>query len=143
MENTNKIVKHAGGRPTVMDNLSIKKLEEVFAIGGTDEEACFFANISMATLYNYQKKHPEFLERKEALKQRPILKARTTVVASLDDPIIAMRYLEKKKRDEFGLNIDIRDTSQEEEADTAITKLNKLLQYARNSRNDTTTDTSA
>lgn len=95
------------GRPTVMTPETIKKLEEVFAIGGTDKEACFFANISHQTLYDYQKLHPEFVERKEALKENPILKARRTVVNSLDNPVTAQWFLERKKKTEFAQRTEL------------------------------------
>ena len=93
-------------RPTKMTSVTISKLEEAFALGCTDLEASLFANISPATLYNHQDKNPGFLERKEQLKMSPILKARRTVVASLDNPDIAMKYLERKKKDEFSTRID-------------------------------------
>jgi len=95
------------GRPTVMTPEIISKLEEVFAIGGTDSEACFYAGIGQSTLYSYQEEHPEFVERKDALKEKPILKARQTVVQSLNDPNHAFRYLSKKRRKEFGESLDL------------------------------------
>lgn len=96
------IKKHAGGRPTIMTPLTINKLEEAFALGASDLEACFYAGISHETLYSYQRDHPEFLERKESLKQKPILLARQTVVKSLKyNPEMAMRFLERKLKSEF------------------------------------------
>ncbi len=89
------------GRPNIITPEIIAKLEEVFAIGGTDEEACFYADIGKSTLYNYQQEHPEFVERKEALKERPILKARQTIVKSLDEADNAKWYLERKRKHEF------------------------------------------
>lgn len=89
------------GRPTVMTPEVIAKLEEVFAIGGTDMEAIFYADISKDALYDYQLKNPEFTERKEKLKERPILKARQTVVKSLDNPQQAQWFLERKVKNEF------------------------------------------
>lgn len=95
------------GRPTIMTPETISKLEEIFSLGGSDEEACFFAGIGKSTLYNYQKECPEFVERKEALKETPILKARRTVIKSLEEPNHAFRFLERKKRGEFGPTLDI------------------------------------
>ena len=89
------------GRPTIMTPETISKLEEVFAIGGSDEEACFYANIGKSTLYNYQQENPEFVERKEALKQRPVLKARQTIVKALDNPEDARWFLARKMKKEF------------------------------------------
>jgi len=57
-----------GGRPTIMDEITLQKLEGAFANDATDEQACFIAKISKQTLYNYQKEHPEFIDRKQALK---------------------------------------------------------------------------
>lgn len=99
--------KNKGGRPTIMTQDTINKLETVFALGGTDKEACFFADISHQTLYDYQHKYPEFVERKEALKLTPVLTARTTVVKSLADPDRAFRFLERKMRGEFGNSLEV------------------------------------
>lgn len=100
-EKQKKLSKHPGGRPSVLTEEVIKKLEQVFSLGGTDLEACFYADISHQTLYNYQNAHPEFVERKNALKEQPILKARQTVVKSLDDVQNAQWYLERKAKKEF------------------------------------------
>lgn len=89
------------GRPTVMTTDTVNKLEQAFAIGCTDEEACVFADISRTTLYDYIKKNPEFADKKEALKKKPILKAKNTVVKNLDNPDMALKYLERKCKDEF------------------------------------------
>lgn len=90
------------GRPTVMTPEVVNKLEEVFALGGTDSEACFYAGISKQTLYNYQEINPDFIDRKEALKERPVLLARQTVVKAMkDDPLTARWYLERKLKGEF------------------------------------------
>ena len=90
-------------RPTIMTPDVIAKLEEAFAWGCTDREACLWADIGFQTLYNYQEKHPEFVERKEALKEKPILLARKAVVNAIKkgDRITAMAYLDRKKKDEF------------------------------------------
>lgn len=95
------------GRPTVMTTETLNKLEEVFAIGGTDKEACFYANISHQTLYDYQKDHPEFVERKEALKEKPILKARQTIVKGLEEADNAKWYLERKMKKEFASRSEV------------------------------------
>lgn len=102
--------KNPGGRPTIMTKETIDKLEYVFGLGGTDEEACFYADISHQTLYDYQKKHPEFIDRKEALKEKPILKARETVINSLEDPKDAQWYLERKKKQEFSTKTETETT---------------------------------
>jgi hypothetical protein len=94
------------GRPTIVTPEILNKLEEAFALGCTDLEACLYADISKTTLYNYQLKHPEFVERKEELKETPILLARKTVINSLQQPQSAQWFLERKKKDEFSTRIE-------------------------------------
>lgn len=89
-------------RPTVMTPEVIAKLEEAFAWGCSDVEACLWADIAPATLYQYQEKNPAFTERKAELKEKPIMLARKSVVTNLPkDPKLAMDYLSRKKKDEF------------------------------------------
>lgn len=95
------------GRPSVMTSEVINKLEQAFMMGCSDKEACLYANISPATLYNYQQEVPEFLERKELLKESCILLARQEVIKGLkNNPDHALRFLERKKKDEFGLRTE-------------------------------------
>lgn len=128
------------GRPTIMTPETISKLEEVFSLGGTDEEACFYAGIGKTTLYNYQEEHPEFVERKEALKETPVLKARKTIVDSLANPLTAQWFLERKRKKEFSARTEITgddgkdlipDKTAREKADKAITSFIN----ARNAKN--------
>lgn len=91
-------------RPTVMTPEVIAKLEEAFAWGCTDIEACLWANIAEKTLYLYQEKNPEFIQRKESLKETPVLNSRATVARAVKrDPKLAIDYLARKKKDEFSL----------------------------------------
>lgn len=95
------------GRPEVFDDKILTELKIAFSIGCTDEEACAFANVPTSTFYDYQKRHPEFSEEKERLKQNPILKAKKTIEATLDDPKNAQWYLERKKKDEFSTRSEL------------------------------------
>lgn len=86
----------------------VNKLCEAFAIGASDREACAYAEISHQALYNYQEKHPEFVERKESLKRRPLLVARQSVVKGMStDPNLALRYLERRLPNEFALRREL------------------------------------
>jgi hypothetical protein len=100
-----------GGRPSEMTGEKVKKLEEVFALDGTVEEACFYADISKQTYYNWLEKNPELVDRFEALRQTPILKARKTVVRALSNPNIAMSYLERKRKAEFSVRQEIEHST--------------------------------
>ena len=80
-----------------------KSLAEAFMAGCTDREACQCAGISKATLYNHQKRHPEFLDQKRVWKNYPIFVARRTIVRALSTDLETARwYAERKMPHEFG-----------------------------------------
>lgn len=90
------------GRPIIMTNETIQILEEAFSNDATDLEACFLAKISKSTLYNYQESHPEFLERKEALKSMVKYQSKRLVKKAIDEGDVdkATWLLERKGKDE-------------------------------------------
>lgn len=88
------------------DNL-IKDDPKIYAVlidgftkGFTDAEACESAGVSLSTLFRYCDINPDFQERKENLKLNPIITAKSTVVAKLDDVNVAFKYLQHRS-DEF------------------------------------------
>jgi single-stranded DNA-specific DHH superfamily exonuclease len=119
---------HAGGRPTLMTEKTVKILEDAFSNAATDIEACFLANISKQTLYNYQEKHPEFIDRKEALKEMVKYQAKRVVAKAINegDKAQANWWLERKGKDE-GFNSRTELTG----ADGKDLKI-ELVQYADN-----------
>lgn len=72
-----------------------------FSFGCTDKEACIHADITERQLYYYQETHPEFVSTKALLKEKPVLKARKTIVDGLDKDENARWYLERKRKEEF------------------------------------------
>lgn len=104
---------HPGGRPTKMTEATLQKLEYAFSLGCPDKEACLYAGISPTTLYNYQEDHPEFVERKEQLKDNIIILARQTILEKVTDSYNnSMDYLKRKRREEFGDNVDLTTDGQ-------------------------------
>ena len=96
------------GRHTVMTQDVVNKLEQAFSMGCSDLEACLHAGISKQTLYDYQAKNPKFVDRKEQLKEKLVLKARTVIAEALNkkDENTAKWYLERKRKDEFSQKIE-------------------------------------
>jgi hypothetical protein len=81
----------------------IKKLEEAFAMDCTVLEACYYADISTPTYYEWLKAHPELSSKFERLRERPVFLARKTVVQGVtEDKDFAFKYLQKKRKLEFG-----------------------------------------
>lgn len=118
VDNTNHVWKPEDrpGRPTVMTEEILNKIEMAFSIGATQKEALMFAGISEVPLKNFLKNNPEYREKIEMLKLKPIFKARQEVVKGLEgNPEFSMKFLEKKLRDEFGnyTKLDI-ETAEEE-----------------------------
>ena len=70
---------------TKLDDITVKKLEEAFAMDCTVGEACLFAGISRQTYYTWIKENPELLDRFEHLRETPVLKARSTIIKGLDN----------------------------------------------------------
>lgn len=110
------------GRPTVMTEAVLFKLETLFAQGLSDREACLIADISTSAFYNYCEENPDFKERKELLKDKPKIKAKLNIAESIEKGDIddSKWYLERKAKDEFS-------TKQEIAGDINISKLEDLL----------------
>ena len=121
--------KNPGGRPTKMTENTVKKLEEAFLMGCSDLEACLFADISHQTLYTYQEKNPEFVERKRTLKENPVMVARQSVLKGVaEDSTLAFNFLKAKKSNEFAekKNIGFTDTDgKEKKWSVEVTHVNK------------------
>jgi len=98
-------------RPTVRTPEVIRKIEEVAAMDGTVEEMAFYADIHPDTLYSWMKDDKELSDRIDALRQRPFLKARQTLIKNLDTFENAMKYMERKKKKEFALKTETDITS--------------------------------
>ena len=97
------------GRPTIMTPETLQKLETAFLNGASDKEACFVANIAQQTLYNYQKDHPEFVERKEGLKDFPKYQAKLNIISRIagGDVPVSQWYAERKIKEEFSTRNDL------------------------------------
>lgn len=97
------INKKIGKGVSKMTEENINKLKEAFAIDATIEEACFYANIAIPTYYNWIEKNPKLLNEFNALRNKPVLKARQEVVMGLDgDKHFSFQYLKSKRKEEFG-----------------------------------------
>ena len=105
------------GRPPVMTEEIIAKLEEGFIKGLTDREACLFADIHPATLYRYCQDNPDFSERKELLKEQVKMRAKINIAEGIEknDKPLSQWYLETKgKNDGFSKRNEITGKDGEE-----------------------------
>jgi hypothetical protein len=101
-------------RPTKFTEEAIRKIEEVAALDGSVEEMAYYAGVHVDSVYTWLKANKEFSDRIKALRERPILKARQTVVKSLETPEGARWYLARKKKKEFAERIETDITTKGE-----------------------------
>ena len=85
----------------------ISDCKEIWSIGGTDKQAASYANISNKSLSRYLKVNPEIAEIRDRLQENPVIQAKRTIFANLNDPQIAKWLLERKAKDEFGNAVDL------------------------------------
>ena len=92
----NKIEVPKIGRPSIVTQEILDKLEYAYALGCTDEEACLHAGIYPSVLYRYQEKCPEFKEKKALLKRNPVLLAQSVLFEGLKGKSdLALKVLER------------------------------------------------
>lgn len=108
----------------VMHPEKILKLEQAFAQGNTDEDACAYADISRSQFYYWCREiNPQFQQRKEDLKAQPILQMNNVLVRAaigwreMDGETVvkihppdldtAKWYLERKRRKDFALRTEL------------------------------------
>lgn len=90
-----------------LDRAKVQALIDAFKIDSPIEEACVLAGISLDQYKYFVKLHSEFSSVKDSCKSLPVSTARTTVVANLGKSSHnSMEYLKRKKRIEFGDNVD-------------------------------------
>lgn len=96
------------GRPTKFTPEVVRKIEEVAALDGSVEEMAYYADVNPDTIYHWLKTKPDFSERIEKLRAKPILLARQRVVKGISESYSnAMDYLKRKKKDEFTDRLDV------------------------------------
>ena len=100
---------HKGaGRPSVITQAIVQKLERAFVYDSTVEEACIDAGISKQTYYTFCKENPDFLDRIEQLRNAPYLVLRKRVIAAAEyDADLALKILERKRKAEWSLRTEV------------------------------------
>lgn len=102
------------GRHTKLTPEVVQKLEQAFAIGANVKQACYYANISTSSYYNYIDQNPELLERLEDLKEKLPLQALTNIAneitgqKSVGDINLSKWLLEKRMGDEYGETLTLK-----------------------------------
>lgn len=111
------------GRPTVLTDDVVGKLELGFAKGLNKTECCEFAGISRNALYDFLKKNPKFSNKIEVLQSHPSMKAKINIADRIEqgDVELSQWYLERKNPDEFSTRQNINASV------TGVVKLEDVL----------------
>lgn len=95
---------HNVGRPTAITPAVVAKLAEALKLDVTVEEACLYAGISKDTYYRKLKEDEAFSDEMEQSRMYVTMLARRSVITHMEkDGALALKYLERKRRDEFSL----------------------------------------
>lgn len=96
---TTSITKNKEGRPTKLTEDTVTKLENIFKVGGTIEEACSYAGINKVSYYRWLDKDEGFVTKMEASQHYADIVAKNVVVDSIvkdKDLASAKWWLEKR-----------------------------------------------
>lgn len=94
------------GRPSVINEGILRKLEAGLATGFSISAACHFAGISTSTYYEHKAMDSEFRDRVRWAEEWATYRARQVVLKAIDDGDVACArwYLERRARLEFAPN---------------------------------------
>lgn len=97
------------GRPTIVTDAVVAKLEYGFMKGLNVTECCHYADISRNCFYEYLEKNPDFKDRIEELRSNPSTKAKLNVVEAIEngDTDLSKWWLERRNKDEFSTKQEI------------------------------------
>lgn len=87
------------GRPSKLTPNLKAKIREACMLGATNAEIAYMAEITEKTLYNYFSQDKQFLQQVNLWKQAPLLKARKTIIDNLNQPRVAMWFIERKSKE--------------------------------------------
>ena len=92
------------GRPSVINEDIMRKLEAGLATGFSISASCHFAGISTSTFYEHKALDSEFRDRVRWAEEWATYRARQVILKAIDDGNVdaAKWFLSKKARMEFG-----------------------------------------
>lgn len=81
------------------------KVYNLARLGASDREICSALDYSIKIFWKWKKKKEGRAEYLEMLRERPVLQARMSLLKGIkSDPHLALKYLERVRREEFSLN---------------------------------------
>lgn len=121
-------------RKTKFTEECVKKLEEIFKIDWTVEEACWYAWISRRAYYDECNRNPEFLYRMETAMKFPFIFARKVLMKSMNskNEWIALKawsdFLNKRDLRYSNKNVEIQQPYEPDKDDVERERIKQLLE---------------
>jgi hypothetical protein len=117
-------------RPTIITEDTVSKLEAAFRDGLSVSEACFVSAISRTAYYDRRAADDAFAYNMDLAKAWATIRAKKVVIQAIDrgDLSAAKWYLERKSKEEYGLNAVDEDMHRSEQDE----KLRSLLDTMSN-----------
>lgn len=123
-----------------LDRQKLTKLVDAYKFYATDDQACFYAGISIGQLKYFQTLHPDFYTIKHLAKQDPGLRAKKTIVKSLETDKETAKWWTERTEKEF--NPKVEQTGTGRDLFDGLTKeIKELGEQLRNSNYDKPSDT--
>ncbi len=122
---------NTGGRPAVITDEVVRKLEQALRDGFSLSEACLVSGVSRTAYYERKATDEGFADKMELAKKYVTICAKKVVVQAIDEGNFnaAKWWLERRARDEFGLNAIDEEAEWEAQskADEADDPLQQIL----------------
>ena len=119
------------GRPSTVTEEKIKRLEEAFMFGFSDNMACIYAGVSRTAFYRFLANNEPLRDRFKALKRNVRLQARFNVAKAIEagDLEVSRWYLER--RDPlFNQKVEVEVTERPIDEAEVLQQLERLLEKA-------------
>ena len=127
-----------------LDTTKVQKLIDAYKIDANDDEACFYAGISLRNLQYFKELHPQFLLVKHACSQNLGIIAKKNFAKNVEENRdgASLEYLRMKRKDEgYSTRVEQTGANGRDLFDSHTKKLNDLIEELENDgpNEDTTT----
>lgn len=120
-----------------IDQQKLTRLVDAYKFYATDDQACFYAGITLGQLRYFQEQHPDFFSIKHAAKQDPNLRAKKTIVKNIDsDKDTARWWLERTEKDTFNTRNEVTGAGGRDLYDGVTSQLKGLIEVLQNGDNE-------
>lgn len=120
-----------------VDKGKIERLISAFKMDGAIMEACAYAGITYEQYKYFNEIHPEFSTVKQLCNELPTLQARQEVVKGIaNDKEFALKYLERKRKNEFSLRTESLHGEDPNNKFTSLADALKALELSKTNKDE-------